>query len=193
MSKLVLIIITIFSISCKSQTNIVDKVNICNSHPFNTTDGSLYKKDISNLYGPYLGIWKWTSGNREMTLVLVKQTKYHYNTSGNDNFYADRMVGYYTYKENGNVIIDTSNDNLTEDYGLTVNFNILCDGNISTSSFKDAPKKKYYNVLLEKLSPSQMKFTASMDENSIRTPNPGEVVIIPGGTSFPPEMIFTKQ
>lgn len=64
MNKLILIIITLFSISCKSQTNVVDKVNICNSHPFNTTNGSLYKKDISNLYEPYLGTWKWTSGTK---------------------------------------------------------------------------------------------------------------------------------
>ncbi|QQV03225.1 MULTISPECIES: DUF6705 family protein [Chryseobacterium] len=192
MNKLILIIITIFSISCKSQTNIVDKVNVCNSHPFNTTDGSLYKKDISNLYGPFLGTWKWTSGNREMTLVLLKQTKHHYNMSGNDNFYADRMIGYYIYKENGNVIIDTSNEDLTKDYGLTVNFNILCDGNISTAFFEDPPKKKTYNVLLKKISTTQMKFTASMDENSIILPKNG-TVIIPGGTSFPPEMIFTKQ
>lgn len=192
MNKLILIIITIFSISCKSQTNIVDIVNICNSHPFNSSNGSLYKKDISNLYSPFLGTWKWTSGNREMTLVLQKQNKYHV-TASIFNYYEDRMIGYYIYKENGNTIIDTSNDNFNSFSDVTVNFNILCDGNISTSSFKDPPKKKYYNVLLEKISPTQMKFTASMDENSIRTPNPGEVVIIPGGTSFPPEMVFTKQ
>ncbi|WP_144284013.1 DUF6705 family protein [Chryseobacterium echinoideorum] len=192
MNKLILIVITIFSISCKSQTNIVDIVNICNSHPFNSSNGSLYKKDISNLYVPFLGTWKWTSGNREMTLVLQKQTKHHY-TSGNDNYFEDRMVGYYIYKENGNIIIDTSNDNLNKDYGLTVEFTILCNGSISTAFFKDPPKKKYYKVLLEKLSPSQMRFTASMDENGIIPPNPGEVVIIPGGTSFPPNMIFTKQ
>lgn len=192
MNKLILIVITIFSISCKSQTNIVDIVNICNSHPFNSSNGSLYKKDISNLYVPYLGTWKWTSGNREMTLVLVKQSKFHI-TESIFNFYEDRMVGYYIYKENGNIIIDTSTDNLNSFSDISVNFDILCNGSIYTHFFKDALKKKYYKVKLEKLSPSQMKFTASMDENSILPPNPGEVVIIPGGTSFPPNMIFTKQ
>ncbi|MGI9652457.1 DUF6705 family protein [Chryseobacterium sp. RLHN22] len=192
MKKIILIIIIISSISCKSQNKIIDIINVCNSHPFNSMNGSLYKKDISNIYQPFIGTWKWTEGNREMTLVLIKQAKFHYS-SGIDNFYEDRLVGYYIYKENGIEIINTSNVDLMSDYSFKIGFDIHCDDDtgIYTVNFKDIPKNKYYEVKLEKLSSTQMKFTGKMGENSIiKTKTP---TLVYGGYSFPLEMVFTKQ
>ncbi|CAD7802162.1 hypothetical protein CHRY9390_00888 [Chryseobacterium aquaeductus] len=190
MNKITLIFILIFSISCKSQTNIIDLKDRCNYNPMNRTNGSLYKKDINNEYAPFIGVWKWISGNREMILTLIKQTKYHY-MSGTDNYYADRLVGYYTYKENGLTIIDTSGDNLMENYGLKVEFDIQCGGGVLGASFKDVKKEKNFSVKLEKLSPTQMKFTGKVFEGTYQIGRTPTTVYL--GSTFPLEMVFTKQ
>ncbi|WP_439480235.1 DUF6705 family protein [Chryseobacterium aquaticum] len=190
MNKLALIIILIFSIQCKSQSNIIDSKDRCNHAPINRNNGNLYTKDISNIYAPFIGVWKWTSGNREMVLTLIKQTKYHL-ISGNFNYYEDRLVGYYVYKENGVTIIDTSGDDLSEGYGLKVNFDISCSGRVSTASFKDVKKEKYFIVGLEKLSPTQMKFTGKVGEGTYLIGRTPTTVYL--GSTFPLEMVFTKQ
>ncbi|SMP07545.1 DUF6705 family protein [Chryseobacterium profundimaris] len=189
MNKITLIFILIFSISCKSQTNIIEIQNRCNVG-FSDTDGSTYLKDISNIYTPFVGIWKWTSGNREMTLTLIKQTKFHI-TSGAFNFYKDRLVGYYVYKENGVTIIDTSGDNLMNEYGLNVDFSIYCGGLVGDSSFQDIKKDKSFVVSLEKLSPTQMKFTGKVGEGTYQIGRTPTTVYL--GSTFPLEMFFTKQ
>jgi hypothetical protein len=189
MNKIALIIILIFSISCKSQTNIIEIQNRCNVD-YSDTDGNTYLKDISNIITPFVGVWKWTSGNREMILTLIKQTEYHY-TSGTDNYYADRLVGYYTYKENGLTIIDTSGDNLMIDYGLKVDFDIDCGGSVVDSSFKDVNKDKNFIVGLEKLSPTQMKFSGEVGEGTYHVGRTPTTVYL--GSTFPLEMVFVKQ
>ncbi|UFH33898.1 hypothetical protein LNP04_09435 [Chryseobacterium sp. C-71] len=193
MKNILILIIFISALSCKAQSTIIDIVNECNDNNHNYTNGSVYLKDISNVYQPFIGTWKWTEGNREMTLVLIKQTKHNYNDTGNDNYYEDRLVGYYIYKENGVTLIDTSNDNLQKDFGITVNFQIYCNNsdNVHTVFFTDIPKNKDYEVKLEKLSPTQIKFNGKMGQYSIM---PSKIPkIIHGGYSFPLEMTFTKQ
>lgn len=60
-----------------------------------------------------------------------------------------------------------------------------------TVFFTDIPKNKDYEVKLEMLSATQMKFKAKMGQYSIM---PSKVPkIIHGGYSFPLEMVFTKQ
>lgn len=190
MNKIFLIIVIFTGISCKSQNNIINLVNRCNSY-YDDTNGSVYLKDISNIMSPYIGTWKWTSGNREMVLTLIKQTKYHYN-SGVDNFYSDRLVGYYVYKENGVVIINTSTDNLMKDYGLNVEFDLPCGSGIESSFFRDIFRDISYIVSLEMLSPTQMKFKGRMGEGTYRRPRNG-IIYYKSGTTFPLDMVFTKQ
>ena len=158
----------------------------------NRSNGNLYLKDISDVYAPYIGTWKWTEGNKEMTLTLIKQTKYHINTYGNDNYYTDRLVRFYIYKENGIVLINTTNDDLNKDYGLNVSFNILCDSTINSSSFEDIFRNISYEVKLEKLSPTQMKFMGKTGENTYYRPRTG-TIYYQSGTTFPLDMVFTKQ
>lgn len=123
MKKIIKTIVLFLTISsCKAQSNVINITDWCNNQT-SETNGSLYLKDINNLYAPYIGTWKWTQSNREFTLTLIKQTKFHYN-EGNDNFYRDRIVGYYVYKENGVELINTINDNLNDDYGVKVYFNL---------------------------------------------------------------------
>ncbi|CAD7802176.1 hypothetical protein CHRY9390_00890 [Chryseobacterium aquaeductus] len=188
MNKIALIIILIFSISCKSQTNIIEIQNRCNVD-YSDTDGNTYLKDISNIITPFVGVWKWASGNREMTLTLIKQTNYHI-TSGIFNFYEDRLVGYYVYKENGVTIVDTSGDNLSQ-YYVRVLFGINCNGSVSSDVFKDVAKDKNFSVKLEKLSSTQMKFTGKVFEGTYQIGRTPTTVYL--GSTFPLEMVFTKQ
>ena len=112
MNKIFLLITILAFLGCKSQTNIIDLHNRCNYTNYNDTNGSTYLKDISNIYEPYIGTWKWTEGNREMVLTLIKQIKFH-KVTNTSNFYQDRLVGYYIYKENGVVLANNSNENIT--------------------------------------------------------------------------------
>jgi len=191
MKRIILLIALVIASGCKSQTNVIDIVTRCNNPNYDDTNGSVYLKDISNIMNPYVGTWKWTSGNREMVLTLIKQTKYHYN-SGIDNFYKDRLVGYYVYKENGAIVVNTSADNLMEDYGLNVNLTIDCGGIVGSPFFKDTFRGISYMVSLEMLSPTQMKFKGRMGEGTYPRPRNGTINYL-SGTTFPLNMIFTKQ
>ena len=191
MNKITLLLIIIFSISCKSQTNIINYSDRCNYNSINTSDGNTYLKDINNIYEPYTGTWKWQEGNKEMTLVLLKQIKHHYNER-TFNYYKDRLVGYYTYKENGVTIADTSGDNLQSDFGMSVSFGISCSSKINTAMFIDVKKEKMITVILEKLSPTQMKFRGKIDQHSSYV-NPAKPRTLYTGSTFPLDMVFTKQ
>ncbi|MGI9652460.1 DUF6705 family protein [Chryseobacterium sp. RLHN22] len=191
MNKIVLILILVFTLSCKAQTNIIDITDRCNHLPLDRKNGSLYLKDVNNIYAPYVGTWKWSSRNKEMTLVLIKQTKFHY-TQHSHNYYKDRLVGYYIYKENGVVIADTSGDNLQNDVGIAVSFDISCDSTIDTGFFVDRNKEKRITVSLEMLSPTQMKFIGKIPQHSSYV-NPKKPRTLYLGSTFPLNMVFTKQ
>ncbi|WP_312391999.1 DUF6705 family protein [Chryseobacterium sp.] len=186
MNKL-LLIVALFAINCRAQTNVINLTET-DQHNLNKLDGSLYMKDLNNLMTPYIGTWTWTSGNKEMTLLLIKQTKYHYNSG--QNYYKDRIVGSYIYKENGIIKADTSNDNLNDEY-VKVIFSLNPSFKINSLAFYDYLKKKDYDVWLELISPTQMKFHGKEDTD-ITKYRRGTHTIYPGKT-FPLEMTFTKQ
>ncbi|MCX8526234.1 hypothetical protein OF897_20160 [Chryseobacterium formosus] len=126
-----------------------------------------------------------------MTLVLIKQTKHHYNER-TFNYFEDRLVGYYIYKENGAVIADTSGDNLQKDFGIAVSFDISCDSTVDTGFFVDRKKEKIITVGLEILSPTQMKFRGKIDQHSSYV-SPKRPRTLYTGSTFPLDMVFTKQ
>ena len=192
MKKIIYILIIFISISCKAQNNIIDLVDVCN-HTLYTNNGNLYLKDVNNLYAPYVGTWNWTEGNREFVLTLIKQTKFHYN-QGNDNYYEDRIVGYYVYKENGVVLASTANDNLNEDYGVKVNFDLDCYAKLSSTRMQDVLKNKNYDGWIELLSPTSIKFHFK-DDTHMRMQREGYPDIAPQyhGNTFPLDMVLIKQ
>lgn len=191
MNKIILLLIIFICISCKSQTNIINLVDRCNHNSIDTTYGTTYLKDMNNIYSSYVGTWKWALGNKEMTLVLVKQTKYHMNESP-FNYYKDRLVGYYIYKENGAVISDTSADNLQSNFDISVSFDISCDSTVDTGFFVDVKKKKMISVSLEMLTPTQIKFEGKIGQHSSYV-NPKKPRTLYMGSTFPLDMVFTKQ
>ncbi|MGO4707587.1 DUF6705 family protein [Chryseobacterium sp. 2TAF14] len=187
-------ILIFFSVQCKAQNNIIALTN-CNKK-YDHSTGDYYLKDTTNEMNKYEGVWKWSSGNREFILTLIKQVKHHYRETGNDNYYEDRLVGYYTYKENGTIIADTSSDtNLSTDYGMKVMFILNCHFQIASIAFNDYKKYKEFEVLLENISPTQIKMNMFEREHVITIRNgiqiPAEMP--QGGSTFPMEMILTKQ
>lgn len=186
--KNILSLIILLSIQCTAQSNIVPLTE-CNKQ-FNRSDGTAYLKDTNNEIDQYAGVWKWTGGNKEFTLTLIKQVKHHFNQSGNNNHYEDRLVGYYKVKENGVTIADTSTDDLSKDFGVKVQFRLNCHNRITSLRFNDYLKDKSYDVYLEKISPTQLKFHGKREEFSF--PNTGTVTVY-GGNTFPLEMTLIKQ
>jgi len=197
MKKIFLLSTLIFlSVQCKAQNHIVNLTD-CDSY-FNESSGDYYNKDLNNILDNYVGTWKWINGNKEFTLILIKQVKHHYHETGNDDYYEDRLVGYYIYKENGVVIADTSSDNnLSTDYKMKVMFILNCHSQVSSIAFEDYKKYKSFEVLLESLSPNQIKMKMFEREHVITVnkhtgernpPNDPQ-----GGSTFPMEMVLTKQ
>ncbi|MDK2773074.1 MAG: hypothetical protein KYX68_12750 [Flavobacterium sp.] len=187
----VLTILLVNLFSCKAQTNTINITEHCNNNTLSDTDGELYLKDINNLYANYVGTWKWQEGNREFILTLIKQTKYHYNQRIN-NYFEDRIVGYYIYKENNVELINTSNDDITI-FSPNVDYKLDCHSVLS-GSIKDILKNKIYDSWFEIVSPTQIRLKAK-EREYIRFIKEGMPVPPPihYGTSFPLEMILIKQ
>lgn len=72
----------------------------------------LYFKDVNGLFDAYTGVWQWVSGNQELTFYLYKDEKVlvTYPFNGNSSaiqYEVDLIYGYYVYRENGAILIDT--------------------------------------------------------------------------------------
>ena len=188
---LLVLISVFFTISCKAQTNVINITERCNNTPLNRTDGELYLKDINNLYANYIGTWKWQEGNRELILTLIKQTKYH-NNVGNVDYYEDRIVGYYIYRENGIEIINTTNDNLLL-FSPNIDYSLDCYS-VLTGNLHDVAKNKTYDSWFQIISPTQIRLKGKEREylryKKEGMPSPPPVY---AGNSFPLNMVLTKQ
>ena len=185
------ILLLLFFSKIHAQTNEINITDWC-SNQTSETDGSLYLKDISNLYIPYIGIWKWTDGSKEFVITLIKQTKFHYN-QGNDDFYRDRIVGYYVYMHDELDIINTTSDNLNDDYGVKVSFSLDCYSQLSGTIY-DVPKNKTYSAWFEIISPTQIRLKCKEREyhRPVKEGMPAPAPVYVGNT-FPLDMVLTKQ
>lgn len=195
MKKIFLLTIILLCITkFTAQTNIVDFTETTTKQ-WSMQDGDTYFKDVNNLMDPYQGTWKYTDGNKEFTLVLIKQIKYHYNDNAATNYYEDRLVGYYIYKENGEIIADTSSE-ATNNYGgsfLKVGFSPTINGNI-TGTINDYIKHKVYSAWFDFISSTQIKLVMKKGENhQIWFEGQAPSYTIIEGNTFPMEMILTKQ
>ena len=192
MKNIIKIIIILFvTSSSRAQTNIIDLAQTA-SVSYNYNNGSTYIEDVNNIMNPYVGTWKYTQGNKEFILTLIKQVKYHYN-QGNDNYYEDRLIGYYVYKESGVIIASTLNDNLNSDYLLKVELSMYAGNKVI--SIEDYLKNKKYLGYFLNINNNQIKILLKEQERLIRVkegqPMPTNMPL-PGNT-FPLEMILTKQ
>ncbi len=191
MKKIQFTVLIVLSVTLHAQ-NIIVPLLECDK-VYDHTNPNYYLKDTTNEMNKYEGTWKWIDGNREFRLTLIKQ-KHHFNQTGNDNYYEDRLAGYYKYWENGVLIADTSSDNLSKDYGIKVQFGMICSGQVSSIGFEDYKKFKNFDVYLNILSPTQIKMKMygtehiAIIKNGVRIPAIGPQ----DGSTFPMEMILNK-
>ena len=191
--KIVVAILSLIctSIGCKAQNVVIEMSQTANSN-YNYKNGSLYIKDINGVMNPFIGTWKWTDSNRELTFYLIKQIKYHYN-QGTDNYYEDRLVGYYIYKENGVIIANTSTDDLNDDYNIKLDLSFYVG--IKNISINDYLKNKTYDGWFELLNPNQLHVSFKEREYRVRVkegfPPPTNLPI--AGNTFPLDIILIKQ
>jgi len=77
------------------------------NYPNGGNPDGIYFKDINGILDGYLGTWRWTEGNRELTLYLYKDEEVTFTNPIRGTFQRDVIFGYYVYKEGGNILIDT--------------------------------------------------------------------------------------
>jgi len=92
-------IILLLVLSCKAQ-NIVPIYNI---NGVELPEDEAYLKDVDNDYNPYVGTWKWESGNNSLTIIFNK-VEQHTSSVGD---YSDLLVGEYQYIENSVELVNT--------------------------------------------------------------------------------------
>ena len=97
-------IITILSLlSCKAQAPIVP---LYFGEGYATTE-NVYYKDTNNDFDKFIGTWKHTNGNEELTLSLKKKTLVS-RTHNNVTYYTDYIYGEYKYIDTGgNILVNT--------------------------------------------------------------------------------------
>lgn len=108
MKNIFLLSIILLSFSCKAQQIYPLSTN------FLTIPNNAYLKDTNNELLPFVGIWKATFDNKEIT-IKVDKVDYHYIKSGTQVFYRDVLFIRYSIKNaQGAIIKSTMNLPITE-------------------------------------------------------------------------------
>lgn len=96
MKNILILLFTVFAISSKAQSPIINRY-------YDGNYGEIvnaYYKDLTNLHDQYVGTWIYINGNTSLKIVFVKKDMFF--VSGHaKNYYADFLVGEYQYIENG--------------------------------------------------------------------------------------------
>lgn len=194
MKKIILALMTISALSCKSQNPVVGL-----DAPSNTPEGA-YLKDLNNEMNKFVGTWKLNSGGKEFTITLEKREMiYGYK------YYKDRLEGEYSFKENGQEIVNTFpiNPNESNIGGSSIslpNEYPKCDNCNSNERRIDMyfidPERKYLN------SRAVIRYIAGTGSNpdqiSVKIYQPDMVILPYDGASQEPrvpygEYLLTKQ
>lgn len=100
MKNILVIILTVALQSCYCQT--IKPLSDASLHE-DYGKQLIYFKDIANNFTPFLGSWKYTSGNTTFVVSLWKETKYVFrdNLDQNDiSYYSDVIFGHYQMYQN---------------------------------------------------------------------------------------------
>jgi len=117
---------SIVTASCMAQTTI--ELDDPNSYPDAATP--IFRTDVNNIRDSFVGVWQNISGSSELTIYIYKIDDIPVGIRGNSGeYFVDALFGYYVYKENGIVIINSlnqaqinnssSNANHAPFYGIT--------------------------------------------------------------------------
>lgn len=146
MKEAILIIVVFFWTSCKAQSPIVGL-----DAPSSTPEGAYYK-DLNGELDKFTGTWKLVLPDKEFTIVIQKRIRFQVA-----NDYRDYLIGEYSYKENGEVIINTlpnlqnsmGEENIGGSYISKPNRMPKCDtcdpGERRINMYFQDPERKYLN------------------------------------------------
>jgi hypothetical protein len=78
--------------------------------PFGGNVGpNVYLKDLENVRNNFVGTWQYSNGNKEFILHIYKDDMRSQGSwFGQGEFWADELMGNYIYKENGIIIINST-------------------------------------------------------------------------------------
>lgn len=153
-----------------------------------------YLKDTHGALDKFVGTWKYTNGNEEFTIKIIKVEKTDF--SGTRNYYIDALFGGYKYVKNGNILVDRLS--FTTDIYDFQNCAIMFGSGSFFNSNRgisllgdDAIFGKPLYIKLEITEINQMHWAISPRENV----NINNSMPIPGGPGFgiPKDIILTKQ
>ena len=105
MKKIILLILFIATISCKAQ-----QIYSLRPTEIDLSQNS-YQKDIDNELSDYVGTWKGTWNNREISITFAQIINKYDNVF---KYYRDYLIGRFIVKDsNGTILFD--NTNLSDD------------------------------------------------------------------------------
>lgn len=116
--QLLLVLITITSLNCKSQTPILP----LHGNPAYGETENAYYKDLEGFHNQYFGTWLYTNGNTSLKLVFQNKPMVFINGAFG-TFYEDVLIGEYRYVENGVEKINTLS-NLNSNHTDVNNYNL---------------------------------------------------------------------
>ena len=151
-----------------------------------------YIKDTTGILDKFVGTWKYTNGNDEFTLRIIK--KEHDNSFGLNDYYQDVLYGGYKYIKNGSLLIDrlnfTFNGYADPNCPLMQGSNLSNNHNMITLVGNDRIVRKPVYIDLQIINPTTMEWKMTPRENinfNGTSPTPG------AGWGIPTTVTLTKQ
>jgi hypothetical protein len=173
MRKILIVLIVLTSLSCKSQ--IIPQNNAYVDIP----EGA-YIKDTQNFLDNFVGTWQYQNGNEQFTITFAKVL--HNN---NDSWYEDILIGEYKYvNPNGVTLVNTIADMTNNNFPGPLYHNIVgatslvrlqyppcpeCNiGEFRIKCYFYDPDREYQNlaIVLRSISPTQISVKVFREEKS---------------------------
>lgn len=198
MKKIILILFTVIGYGCKAQT-IID-MRTTDTYPYEKNNN--YIKDIHGDLDKFVGVWKWTDPTNSNTYFEIEFFKVlHWNAINFNNYYEDSIFGNYKFVENGIIITNTLNRNITDNLNIPNTFPSMLAtyrkpffielGISMTDVNKQKHCKANFEILDVSVNPMQATWHMYLDEQVIITPVP--IPPIQPGFTLPNDVVLTKQ
>lgn len=150
-----------------------------------------YIKDTTGILDKFVGTWKYTNGNDEFTVKIIK--KEHDNFFGVNDYYEDVLYGGYKHIKNGNLVVDrlnfTFNGYTDPNFPPMQGSNFSGNYNIMTLSGTDVIVHKPIRIELKIVNPTTMEWKMTARENIIIN---GTSTALPGW-GIPTDAVLIKQ
>lgn len=151
-----------------------------------------YIQDTTGVLNKFVGTWKYTNGNDEFTLKIIK--KEHDNFFDTDDYYKDRLYAGYKYIKNGSIVADrlnfTFNNIHDPNFPIMQGSKLFNNYNSITMFGRDIIVNKPVYIELKVINPTTMEWKMTPRENinfNGTSPTPG------AGWGVPTTVTLTKQ